>query len=88
MLTGMGHDGSMSTSQLHALGAHVIAQDQETSVVWGMPGTVVAGGFADEVLPLDRIGDAIVARARKVSRSTTAAMPRPLSRPTMSHAGR
>lgn len=60
MLTGMGHDGLDGTRGLHALGAHVIAQDQASSVVWGMPGAVVADGLAHEVLPLDRIGEAVV----------------------------
>jgi two-component system chemotaxis response regulator CheB len=37
----------------------VIVQDQNTSVVWGMPGAVSQAGYADEVLPLDRIPEAI-----------------------------
>jgi two-component system chemotaxis response regulator CheB len=38
----------------------VVAQDQATSVVWGMPGAVTQAGFADEVLPLGRIAEAII----------------------------
>jgi two-component system chemotaxis response regulator CheB len=48
---------------LVAAGAHVIAQDQATSVVWGMPGYVVSAGLADAVLPLDRIAGEILRRA-------------------------
>ncbi|MFK8024017.1 MAG: chemotaxis response regulator protein-glutamate methylesterase [Ilumatobacter sp.] len=56
MLTGMGADGTVGTRQLAELGCDVIAQDEETSVVWGMPGSVVENGLATEVLPLTRIG--------------------------------
>jgi two-component system chemotaxis response regulator CheB len=41
----------------------VIAQDEATSVVWGMPGSVVRAGLADEVLPLERIPAAVRALA-------------------------
>jgi two-component system chemotaxis response regulator CheB len=37
----------------------VLVQDQATSVVWGMPGAISQAGFADEVLPLDRVPEAI-----------------------------
>ena len=56
MLTGMGADGTEGTRKLAADGADVLAQDEESSVVWGMPGSVVTNGLATEVLPLDRIG--------------------------------
>ncbi len=56
MLTGMGDDGAASMGELRAGGAPVIVQDERTSVVWGMPGEVVKRGFADEVLPLGKIG--------------------------------
>ncbi len=56
MLTGMGDDGAASMGELRAAGAPVIVQDERTSVVWGMPGEVAKRGFADEVLPLGRIG--------------------------------
>ncbi|PPK66507.1 chemotaxis response regulator protein-glutamate methylesterase [Actinokineospora auranticolor] len=62
MLTGMGQDGKLGTQGLAALGAEVIAQDQATSVVWGMPGAVVSAGLADAVLPLGKIAENIVAR--------------------------
>lgn len=69
MLTGMGHDGRDGTADLKERGAHVIAQDQATSVVWGMPGAVVGAGLADEVLPVDVIGPTI---ARRVANGRTA----------------
>lgn len=52
ILTGMGQDGLRGIEALKAQGAYVIAQDEGTSVVWGMPGAVVAAGLADRVLPL------------------------------------
>jgi len=55
ILTGMGQDGLRGTEILKALGGTVIAQDEASSVVWGMPGAVVAAGLADIVLPLNRI---------------------------------
>jgi two-component system chemotaxis response regulator CheB len=52
VLTGMGQDGMRGVQCLKALGGYVIAQDQATSVVWGMPGAVVGAGLADAVTPL------------------------------------
>jgi two-component system chemotaxis response regulator CheB len=62
VLTGMGQDGLQGCAQLRARGAHIIAQDEATSVVWGMPGAVVQAGLADEVLPLAEIAGALVRR--------------------------
>lgn len=56
ILTGMGSDGAEGMGELRAAGGTVIAQDEKSSVVWGMPGEVVKRGFADEVLALARIG--------------------------------
>ena len=55
MLTGMGEDGVAGLREVHDAGGHVIAQDEATSVVFGMPGAAVAAGITDEVLPLERI---------------------------------
>jgi two-component system chemotaxis response regulator CheB len=60
VLTGMGADGARGASLLHDAGAAVLAQDEATSVVWGMPGAVVRAGAADDVLPLDQVAGAIV----------------------------
>jgi two-component system chemotaxis response regulator CheB len=55
VLTGMGQDGLRGAGILKALGATVLAQDEASSVVWGMPGAVAEAGFADRVLPLDEV---------------------------------
>ena len=60
ILTGMGADGAAGAHMLSEANARVIAQDQQSSVVWGMPGETVKLGAADEVLPLDEIGAAII----------------------------
>lgn len=55
VLTGMGQDGLRGAEILKAQGASVLAQDEASSVVWGMPGAVVNAGLADRVLPLDQV---------------------------------
>ncbi len=57
ILTGMGDDGLIGMRALRAAGGHVIAQDEATSNIFGMPGSVIAAGLADRVLPLYRIAD-------------------------------
>jgi two-component system chemotaxis response regulator CheB len=59
VLTGMGSDGLDGVKALAQTGAAVIAQDEATSVVWGMPGHVARSGLAHDVLPLDGIAAAI-----------------------------
>jgi len=66
ILTGMGQDGLRGTELLKAQGASVIAQDEASSVVWGMPGAVVNAGLADCVLPLDQVVPEILRRASRV----------------------
>ena len=53
ILTGMGSDGVEGARKLRDLGAYVIAQDEASSVVWGMPGSVVQSGLADVVVDLN-----------------------------------
>jgi len=60
ILTGMGCDGLAGCERLFHAGHPVIAQDEASSVVWGMPGHVVESGLADKVLPIDKIADAIL----------------------------
>lgn len=55
ILTGMGQDGLRGVEQLRQLGSYVIAQDEASSVVWGMPGFVVRAGLADSVCDLKTI---------------------------------
>ncbi len=62
ILTGMGRDGLNGCRSLKRRGAEILAQDEATSVVWGMPGYVVREGIADCALPIDRIGAAIIER--------------------------
>ncbi|WP_067508894.1 chemotaxis response regulator protein-glutamate methylesterase [Actinoplanes sp. TFC3] len=64
VLTGMGYDGRSGAKVLRDAGAEVLAQDEASSVVWGMPGAVVGAGLADEVLPLDRIAAALIQRVQ------------------------
>ncbi len=60
VLTGMGQDGLRGAGILKERGASILAQDEASSVVWGMPGAVVNAGLADRVLPLDQIVPEIV----------------------------
>lgn len=55
MLTGMGEDGIEGSHEIASTGGTIIAQDEATSVVWGMPAAVVLAGLADKVLPLSKI---------------------------------
>jgi two-component system chemotaxis response regulator CheB len=55
ILTGMGDDGVAGLRAVREAGGRVIAQDQASSAVFGMPGAAVAAGVADEVLPADEI---------------------------------
>ncbi len=70
ILTGMGRDGVEGLRQLRRAGGRVIAQDEATSVVFGMPGVAVAAGLAHEVLPLEligpRLGEWVMTRTRSV----------------------
>ena len=60
ILTGMGSDGTHGAQDVVAAGGSVIAQDEATSVVWGMPGAAANAGVCSAVLPLDEIGPKIV----------------------------
>jgi two-component system chemotaxis response regulator CheB len=55
VLTGMGCDGAVGAEAIVAAGGSVVAQDEATSVVWGMPGTVAQAGLCAAVLPIDEI---------------------------------
>jgi two-component system chemotaxis response regulator CheB len=56
ILTGMGADGTKGSRYSVEAGAQVIAQDEASSVVWGMPGSVAMAGICGAILPLDKIG--------------------------------
>src|SRR5579871_1135512 len=60
ILTGMGADGARGLQQMRSSGAQTLAQDEASSVVWGMPGAAVALGAVDRVLPLEQIAAALL----------------------------
>ena len=70
VLTGMGSDGMNGCSVIREQGGGVLAQDQATSTVWGMPGAVANAGLAHRVLPLEAITPEIL---RIVNRNTSEA---------------
>jgi two-component system chemotaxis response regulator CheB len=67
ILTGMGQDGLRGCEQIREVGGQVFAQDEASSVVWGMPGSVSRAGLAHQILPLDQIGPEIVRRVKNRS---------------------
>src|SRR5262249_45046437 len=64
ILTGMGQDGLRGCEAVRETGGQVLAQDEATSVVWGMPGYVTRAGLADKVLPISLIGDELLRRVQ------------------------
>ena len=62
VLTGMGQDGLRGSEEIRRHHGHVLAQDQASSVVWGMPGFVANAGLADAVVPLSEMASEIVRR--------------------------
>jgi len=60
VLTGMGYDGADGAVAIRKAGGKVVAQDEKSSIVFGMPRATIESGAADEVLPLDAIPQAIV----------------------------
>lgn len=60
ILTGMGRDGAEGLKQMHEAGAYTVAQDEATSVIFGMPAAAIKLGAAQEVLPLDAISSRLV----------------------------
>lgn len=65
LFTGMGTDGALGMQKLHAAGAYTLAQDEASCVVYGMPRAAVELGVVDEVLPLDAMGDGILAALQR-----------------------
>jgi len=62
ILTGMGNDGSKGLRAVHEQGGYIIAESDETSVVYGMPREAVATGFVDRIVPLHRVSREILIR--------------------------
>ena len=72
LLSGMGSDGARGLQQMRSRGAQTIAQDEVTSVVWGMPGAAVALGAVEQVLPIEQIPAALVRERDAVGGRTAA----------------
>ena len=60
LLTGMGKDGADGLLKLKQIGCHTIAQDEQTSIVFGMPAAAIKNGAADSVLPISKIADSLL----------------------------
>ncbi|MCA9062347.1 MAG: chemotaxis response regulator protein-glutamate methylesterase [Planctomycetaceae bacterium] len=69
VLTGMGKDGTEGARVMKDKGSYVVAQDEASSVVWGMPRAVAEAGLADRVVPLHEITTEIVTRSRMAARA-------------------
>ncbi len=67
ILTGMGRDGEVGCDAVRKYGGRVICQDRDTSMIFGMPGTVVSAGLAHEVLPVQEIAACIVREVEKAT---------------------
>lgn len=68
VLTGMGRDAVEGARTIAAAGGMVLAQDEPSSAIWGMPGAVVEAGLATAVLPLDRFATTVPTLCRTVPR--------------------
>jgi two-component system chemotaxis response regulator CheB len=68
ILTGMGRDGTAGLGAIRRAGGYVVAQDQASSVVWGMPGSAYEAGATNEVLPLSQIARAVAALVQRSKR--------------------
>ncbi|WP_196594668.1 protein-glutamate methylesterase/protein-glutamine glutaminase [Pectinatus sottacetonis] len=66
ILTGMGNDGTVGMQHIKKVHGYIIAENEATSVVYGMPKSVVDLGIADEVLPIDEIANAIVNAIKRI----------------------
>jgi two-component system chemotaxis response regulator CheB len=65
ILTGMGDDGTIGAKTIKQVGGYMIAQDKQSSAVYGMPQAVTESGLTDEVLPLRKIGKRLVELVEK-----------------------
>jgi two-component system, chemotaxis family, protein-glutamate methylesterase/glutaminase len=68
VLTGMGGDSAKGVKAVKAVGGYVIAQDEATSMIFGMPAEAIKTGAVDRILPLDEIASAIEKRVAKITR--------------------
>lgn len=73
IMTGMGRDGAAGIVELHQAGAHTIAQDEETSYVYGMPKAAAATGEVDHIVPLPQVPATVARLLNTPRRSATPA---------------
>lgn len=73
ILTGMGDDGARGLKEMRDAGAPTIAQDEASSVVWGMPGAAVRLAAVDEILPLHKVAEAVMRLAETAGAQSMAA---------------
>jgi two-component system chemotaxis response regulator CheB len=73
ILTGMGDDGARGLKEMRDAGAPTIAQDEASSVVWGMPGAAVKLGAVGEILPLGKVAEAVMRLAEAAGAQPVAA---------------
>jgi two-component system chemotaxis response regulator CheB len=64
IMTGMGSDGLKGLTKLKSKGGYIIAQDEKSCIVYGMPRAVVEAGIADEIVPLEKIAESIMTNAK------------------------
>jgi two-component system chemotaxis response regulator CheB len=64
MLTGMGKDGAAAMLEMHRAGAYNFAQDEASCVVFGMPREAIALGAVDEVVPLEKMAERVLAHLK------------------------
>lgn len=65
IMTGMGDDGARGMAEMHEAGAYTVAQDEATSIVFGMPKEAIGRGGVDKILPLDQIAREILAADKR-----------------------
>jgi len=65
IMTGMGDDGARGMNEMHQAGAYTVAQDEATSIVFGMPKEAIAHGGVEKIVPLDQIAREILAADRR-----------------------
>ncbi|NJE61480.1 chemotaxis response regulator protein-glutamate methylesterase [Thermococcus sp. 21S7] len=80
VMTGMGRDGAEGIVRIKKKGGITIAQDKETSIIFGMPKAAIETGMVDHVVPLDKIADTVVMAVNKINRGGTYGGSLPISR--------
>lgn len=68
ILTGMGQDGTVGAAAIRDAGGLVIAEHESTSIIYGMPKSVIEAGCADRIVPLDRVADEVVSLVSRLAK--------------------